>query len=362
VKDDVNAEKIKNFNENVSYFLGRGDRYDPGHRIGPDGSQITIHDTPPLAYYQQGPPGNGSRSAHSAGTSGHQRKIPEVITISDSDDETSPSNSAKLQHHTHVQAAQAAAAAAAAVGQLPVYSSTSGTQDSKVVTSTAGNKTPAITTTSSARTLKVPMSSSNVNTNPSSGCPSVMALTPSNIKSQAPSVSGETPGTGSGFVSTQSTPCASRSHATSCVTVGDSDEDTSLQNSPLKTEPGLLGPGSSSSQTSGGILGPGTSGSGGPSSDPRDRVGVTTPARELNKKTRLLKAQSEWMLSSLKEEGSPAALGGPLGSLPVGASAVFGAGAPSRGGPSSSYGSYSRLSVVDEKELMHRYSTSSTLR
>ena len=207
-------------------FLGRGDRYDPGHRIGPDGSQITIHDTPPLAYYQQGQPGNGSsRSAHSAGTSGHQRKIPEVITISDSDDEnTSPSNSAKLQHHTHVQAAQAAAAAAAAaaVGQLPVYSSTSGTQDSKVVTSTAGNKTPAITTTSSARTLKVPMSSSNVNnTNnpPSSGCPSVMALTPSNIKSQAPSVSGETPGTtGSGFVSTQSTPCASRSHATSCVT------------------------------------------------------------------------------------------------------------------------------------------------
>ena len=177
-----------------------------------------------MAYYQQGQPGNGSsRSAHSAGTSGHQRKIPEVITISDSDDEnTSPSNSAKLQqHHTHVQAAQAAAAAAAAVGQIPVYSSTSGTQDSKVVTSTAGNKTPAITTTtSSARTLKVPMSSSNVNnTNPSSGCPSVMALTPSNIKSQAPSVSGETPGTtGSGFVSTQSTPCASRSHATSCVT------------------------------------------------------------------------------------------------------------------------------------------------
>ena len=356
------------------FFLVRGDRYDPGHRIGPDGSQITIHDTPPLAYYQQGQPGNGSRSAHSAGTSGHQRKIPEVITISDSDDETSPSNSAKLQHHTHVQAAQAAAAAAAAaaaVGQLPVYSSTSGTQDSKVVTSTAGNKTPAITTTtSSARTLKVPMSSSNVNTNPpSSGCPSVMALTPSNIKSQAPSVSGETPGTGSGFVSTQSTPCASRSHATSCVTVGDSDEDTtSLQNSPLKTEPGLnLLPGSNSSpQTSGGLLGPGPSGSsGGPSGqDPRDRGGgVTTPARELNKKTRLLKAQSEWMLSSLKEEGSPAALGvGPLGSLPTGASAVFGAGTPSRGGPSSSYGSYSRLSVVDEKELMHRYSTSSTLR
>ena len=327
-----------------------------------------------MAYYQQGgQPGNGSsRSAHSAGTSGHQRKIPEVITISDSDDEnTSPSNSAKLQqHHTHVQAAQAAAAAAAAaaaVGQLPVYSSTSGTQDSKVVTSTAGNKTPAITTTSSARTLKVPMSSSNVNTNPSSGCPSVMALTPSNIKSQAPSVSGETPGTGSGFVSTQSTPCASRSHATSCVTVGDSDEDTSLQNSPLKTEPGLLLAGSNSSQTSGGLLGPGPSGSsgGGPSvQDPRDRGGgVTTPARELNKKTRLLKAQSEWMLSSLKEEGSPAALGaGPLGSLPGGASAVFGAGTPSRGGPSSSYGSYSRLSVVDEKELMHRYSTSSTLR
>merc|ERR1719203_381520 len=144
-----------------------------------------------------------------------------------------------------------------------------------------------------------------------------MALTPSNIKSQAPSVSGETPGTGSGFVSTQSTPCASRSHATSCVTVGDSDEDTtSLQNSPLKTEPGLnLLPGgsnSSPSQTSGGgLLGPGPSGSssGGPSvQDPRDRGGgVTTPARELNKKTRLLKAQSEWMLSSLKEEGSPAA-------------------------------------------------------
>ena len=140
----------------------------------------------------------------------------------------------------------------------------------------------------------------------------------------------------------------------------------------MKTEPGLnLLPGgsnSSPSQTSGGgLLGPGPSGSssGGPSvQDPRDRGGgVTTPARELNKKTRLLKAQSEWMLSSLKEEGSPAALGaGPLGSLPAGASAVFGAGTPSRGGPSSSYGSYSRLSVVDEKELMHRYSTSSTLR
>ena len=200
-----------------------------------------------MAYYQQGgQPGNGSsRSAHSAGTSGHQRKIPEVITISDSDDEnTSPSNSAKLQqHHTHVQAAQAAAAAAAAaaVGQLPVYSSTSGTQDSKVVTSTAGNKTPAITTTSSARTLKVPMSSSNVNnTNPpSSGCPSVMALTPSNIKSQAPSVSGETPGTtGSGFVSTQSTPCASRSHATSCVTGKFNQELNILKrlNFPVKQE------------------------------------------------------------------------------------------------------------------------------
>ena len=211
------------------------------------------------------------------------------------------------------------------------------TADCKVLTSMAGTNTPAITTTSTAKNLKVPMSTSNV-INPSSGCSSVMALTP-NIKSQVPSVSGiETGGSGSGFVSTQSTPCASRSHATSCVTVGDSDEDPGLPD--LKTEPGTQPQTVNTASSAGG------------------NGGVTTPARELNKKTRLLKAQSEWMLSSLKEEGSPAAIG-IAGPSTGGATSTIG---PSRSGPSSSYGSYSRLSVVDEKELMQRYSTRSTLR
>merc|ERR1719266_626816 len=162
-----------------------------------------------------------------------------------------------------------------------------------------------------------------------------MALTPNLIRSAGLQAEDFNP-------STQSTPCG-RSHATSCVTVGDSDED----GSPIKQEP-------STSSRSAHNISRNQSSHHSNSMDPA----VTS----LNKKTRLLKAQSEWMLSSLKEEGSPAALGGPLGSLPTGASAVFGAGTPSRGGPSSSYGSYSRLSVVDEKELMHRYSTSSTLR
>merc|ERR1719510_1286449 len=72
------------------------------------------------------------------------------------------------------------------------------------------------------------------------------------------------------------------------------------------------------------------------------------PATSLNKKTRLLKAQSEWMLSSLKEEESP---------LTAGTSTA----APSRG-PSTYAGSHSRLSMVDEKELLQRYSSTSTLR
>ena len=208
-------------------------------------SHITIHDTPPLAHSRQG--------------TQPRKGVPEVITISDSDDESPPKEASKVE---------------AAIK----------TSD-KVGTSTS---TTSTTTVASSKTIKAPMAS----TNNSSGCPSVMALTPGK------------PGDHE-LTSTQSTPCASRSHATSCVTVGDSDEDAS----PIKPEPGL------------------------------------TASTTITKKTRLLKAQSEWMLSSLKEEDSPA------GSLAATA-------APSRsGGP---YGS--RLSVVDEKELMQRYSTSSTLR
>ena len=149
--------------------------------------------------------------------------VPEVITISDSDDD-SPSASASAS----VKPSEAVVT----------------TASDKVVTTTS---TTATTTVATAKTIKAPVASGG-------GCPSVMALTPNFKASEAE------------LTSTQSTPCASRSHATSCVTVGDSDEDAS----PLKTEPG------------------------------------THQTATITKKTRLLKAQSEWMLSSLKEEDSPA--------------------------------------------------------
>jgi homeodomain interacting protein kinase len=219
--------------------------------LDPYGRPIIIHDTPPLQ------PSSGSNS-----------KIPEVITISDSDDE-SPATSVKPTN----------------------IAVNTNAPDSKIVTTTAST-----TTTSTPATNKNIKSTSNQQR---SNAPSVMALTPNLIR---PEEFGP---------STQSTPCASRSHATSCVTVGDSDEE----NSPIKQEP--------------------------------TTHHSSHPATSLNKKTRLLKAQSEWMLSSLKEEESPLA----------GASTA----APSRG-PSSAYGSHSRLSMVDEKELLQRYSSTSTLR
>jgi len=323
--------------------LQQQDQLSPGHgELDPYGSgqsrhvassQITIHDTPPLAHYQQQHSGGSTTSGHGSG----QRKVPEVITISDSDDE-SPATSTKPPAIHHVQHVQGGQVGGGGPSQHPVIvQATSADADYKVLTSMAGTNTPAVTTTSTAKTLKVPTTTSYVN-NPSSGCPSVMALTP-NIKCQAPSVSGTETGGGSGFISTQSTPCASRSHATSCVTVGDSDEDQSPPD--LKIEPGTQPQTVTNAHSAGG-------------------GGITTPARELNKKTRLLKAQSEWMLSSLKEEGSPAAIG-IAGSSMGGSISTIGQ-STSRSGPSSSYGSYSRLSVVDEKELMQRYSTSSTLR
>ena len=178
----------KRIKENKDHYYDTYQRSPPEVYRGLRGRNgaITIHDTPPLA--------------HSGQKQSASRKVPEVITISDSDDEDAPKKpSATVTSATSVKK-----------------------EEGKTAQSTPGQN--------------------------SSECPSVMPLTPSQD------------------FNLQSTPCTSRSNLASCVTVnGDSDEDfqrTPVKNTPIKTEPSMV-----------------------------------------PKKNRLLKAQSEWSLSSsLKEE------------------------------------------------------------
>ena len=153
---------------------------------------------------------------------------PEVITILDSDDETPVEDPVKLEN------------VASAISHVALI---------KPDSPQASPASASVVATASAS------ASASLNT---SGCPSVMPITPSNLCNP----------------STQSTP--SRSHAASCITVhGDSDED--FHRAPVKQE--VAAPGNSSSST-------------------RVEQGST-----FSRKNRLLaKAQSEWMLATLKEE------------------------------------------------------------
>jgi len=287
-------KRIKETKDHLSYELYRQQHAQQHSPLDPYGRPIIINDTPPLTH-------------HSAGGSHVGNKIPEVITISDSDDE-SPATSVKPNVASTATIASSSNGGANSKIEVPSTAATTKPTPaaSSTSTSSSSNKPKATPSSSSSQLRSGAAAASG-----GQGCPSVMALTPNVIRAED-------------FTSTQSTPCASRSHATSCVTVGDSDEDAS----PVKQEPNTTTTTTAPSY------------SGGSSSS------SSAAASSLNKKTRLLKAQSEWMLSSLKEEESPA-----------GASTA----APSRG-PSSAYGSHSRLSMVDEKELLQRYSSTSTLR
>merc|ERR1719295_377915 len=167
--------------------------------------------------------------------------------------------------------------------------------------------------------------------------PSVMPLTPSLVIPQA--------------YSSQSTPCASRSNLASCVTVGaDSDED--YQRTPVKHEVAA----SSSQQP---VAGPSTSAG-------VSAVKAETSTPLLPKKNRLLKAQSEWALSSLKEEteSAVAAAGSETKYSSSGSGVgggVGGALASSDSSPASNaayYAPSSRNSIaVDDKELIRQAAT-----
>lgn len=147
---------------------------------------------------------------------------------------------------------------------------------------------PALTSTTATT-----VATGSLNT---SACPSVMPITPLFLLRQ------------DGY-SGQSTP--SRSHAASCVTVtGDSDED--YLRTPIKQQQ-------------------------------RAPVSAKSTNESLSRKNRLLaKAQSEWMLSTLKEESSN--MSSPL---------TYSYGIP-----------YSRNSaIIDEKDLLlHGYTSASALR
>jgi hypothetical protein len=153
------------------------------------------------------------------------KPTPEVITISDSDEEPAESEALRKSAAT---ASASTASKRSAEATVATATTTSGT-----------------TTTFTA-----------VKSTPQSNCPSVMPVTPTAPASVLLEYNNG---------SVQSTPCASRSHAASCITVGDSDED--YQRTPLKIKP---------------------------------EPALTAT---LSKKNRLLaKAQSEWMLTTLKEE------------------------------------------------------------
>ena len=151
-----------------------------------NGAPITIHDTPPIAHAFDHHQSQSSTQHQSS------KPIPEVITISDSDDEAENqqiSKSAKKAHNT-----------------------------------SSGASTTIVSSTSAS----IKQSTPNINGNITSACPSVMPLTP--LLSLARERGQDECYTIQG-ASSQSTPnCTSRSGVPSCVTVnGDSDEDFQAQ-------------------------------------------------------------------------------------------------------------------------------------
>jgi len=231
-----------------------------------NGAPITIHDTPPIAHgYDQHP----SNAQHTS-----SKPIPEVITISDSDDETENSQISKSMKTIHNESKASTSNEAVSSTALAIKQST---PNSNGAERTASNINGTVVSSSGVR-------------NVSSGCPSVMPITP--LLSLARDRGQDECYTVQG-ASSQSTPnCTSRSGVPSCVTVnGDSDEDFQAQQNlanqqnqtPIKQ---LLTPMKCEL--------------------PSSSNGISTGIH--SKKNRLLaKAQSEWMLSSLKEEheGTP---------------------------------------------------------
>ncbi|TRY69285.1 hypothetical protein TCAL_11008 [Tigriopus californicus] len=162
---------------------------------------ITIHDTPPLRQQRILKP-----------------QVPEVITISDSDEELVDNEKPSSLNKSETNSSSSAA-----------------------ISSNNGNKG-------------------------SSNCPSVMPMTPVRADEY----------------SAQSTPCGSRSHAASCVTVADSDED--YQRTPQKNVSTYPASNVKIEPTS---------------------TSTTSTTGSMSRKNRLMvKAQPEWLLSSsaLKEE------------------------------------------------------------
>jgi hypothetical protein len=266
------------------------------------------------------------------------KPIPEVITISDSDDEVENqvTKSVKKDH-----------------------TSSSGTS------TTASSVAPTIKqSTPNINGLASGSSSTGVR-NISSGCPSVMPITPllSLARERGQEECYAVQGT-----SSQSTPnCASRSGVPSCVTVnGDSDEDFQAQQNiaashertpikqpltPLKCELPTPSNGAAASLSS-------------------SSVGIQS------KKNRLLaKAQSEWMLSSLKEEheastgyeNSPNCLTGSANFANTTSSVLALSSSSVNTSPLRMYESYSRNSiaappsVLDDKNLVLQGRYSNTI-
>ena len=167
-------------------------------------SPITIHDTPPIAHgYDQHP----SNAQHTS-----SKPIPEVITISDSDDETENSQMSKSLKTIHNESNASTSNEAVSSTAVTIKQST---PNSNGAERTASNINGTVVSSSGVR-------------NVSSGCPSVMPITP--LLSLARDRGQEECYTVQG-ASSQSTPnCTSRSGVPSCVTVnGDSDEDFQAQ-------------------------------------------------------------------------------------------------------------------------------------
>ena len=212
----------KRIKENKDHYFV-SDTYQPHHHRSPlqdpyrrhssihrSGAPITIHDTPPMAHAFEQHPSQPSNQPQCSKT------IPEVITISDSDDDGEQNQISKNVKKTH--------------------NTNRGTSTATVSSSAATTKqsTPNINGTVGG------CSSTTGVRNISSGCPSVMPITP--LLSLARERGQEECYTVQG-ASSQSTPnCTSRSGVPSCVTVnGDSDEDfqaqqhiSSQQRTPIK--------------------------------------------------------------------------------------------------------------------------------
>lgn len=213
------------------------------NRGGNGGSApIVITDnTPPLAHSNV----SGSRHLHQQQRQ-HHTTVPEVITISDSDDEPSDAE------------------------QVPNKATKAGAPPASSATTSAS----ASATTATAESSK--------STPVDSGCPSVVPLTPTSTTSNKPPSSSQEQLSNS----SQSTP-SSRSHAASCVTVcADSDED--YQRTPQKAAPAPLAIAIKNEQQ---LL----------QQQPQPPTASTS-----SRKNRILKAQSDWMLSTLKEEDQQA--------------------------------------------------------